>query len=98
MIGGSKPLVFGGTYPIDVPLEINLEETVGNSDRDVYSQTYDIDTPCLGFWKQTLASSSVDSQNAVVRRNKMVPKQRAILGSSPELKHRASTNDFNVCK
>lgn len=87
LIGGSKPLVFGGTYPIDVPLEINVEETVSNSDKDVYSQTYDIDTPCLGFWKQTLASSSVDSQNTVVRRNKTVSEQCPILGSSPELKH-----------
>jgi hypothetical protein len=36
LIGGSKPLVFGGTYPIDVPLEMNLDETVSNNDRDVY--------------------------------------------------------------
>jgi hypothetical protein len=86
LIGGSKPLVFGGTYPIDVPLEINLEETVSNNDGDIYSQTYNIDTPCLGFRKQTLASSSVDSQNTVLRRNKTVPDKCPILGSSLKLK------------
>lgn len=87
LIGGSKPLVFGGTYPIDVPLEMNLEETVSNNDRDVYSQTCNIDTPCLGFWKQTLASSSLDGQNTVLRRNKAVPDQCPILGSSPKLRY-----------
>jgi hypothetical protein len=92
MIGGSKPLVFGGTYPIDMPLERNVKETVGKSDKEVSSQTYDIDAPHLGFLEQTLASASMDSWNAVVRRNKIVSQQCTVLGSSAELKHSCSTD------
>lgn len=94
LIGGNRPLVFGGTYPIDVPLERNVEETVSNSDKGVSAQTFDIDAPCVGFFEHTLSSESVDSQNTVVRRNKTVSKQCTILGSSPELKHSASVSWF----
>lgn len=72
LIGGSKPIVFGGTYPIDMPLERNVEETVNKCDKHVSPQTFDIDAPCLGFVEQTLSSALVDSQNTVFRRNKTV--------------------------
>lgn len=84
VIGGSKPLVFGGTYPIDMPLERYMEETVDKSDKHVTPQTFNIDAPCLDFVEQTLPSASVDSQNAVHRRNKTVSQKYTILGSSPE--------------
>lgn len=92
LVGGSKPLVFGGTYPIDMPLEGNVKKTVGEIDEEVSLQTYDIDAPYLGFLEQTLASASVDSWNTVVRRNKIVSQQCTVLGSSAELKHSSSTD------
>jgi hypothetical protein len=84
LIGGSKPLVFGGTYPIDVPLERNIEETVNKSDKHVSPQTFDIDAPCLGFVEQTLSSALVDSQNTVLRRKKTVCQKCTAVSSSPE--------------
>lgn len=92
LIGGSKPLVFGGTYPIDMPFEGTVKKTVCESDKEVSLQTYDIDAPYLGFLEQTLASASVDSWNTVVRRNKIVSQQCTVLGSSADLKHSASTD------
>jgi hypothetical protein len=84
LIGGSKPLVFGGTYPIDVPLERYVEETVNKSDKHVSPQTFDIDSPCVGFVEQMLSSASVDSQNTVLRRNKTVSQKCTALSLSPE--------------
>lgn len=40
IIGGSKPLVFGGTYPIDMPLGRRLPMVSG------MPHTYEIDAPC----------------------------------------------------
>ncbi|PSN41428.1 hypothetical protein C0J52_22651 [Blattella germanica] len=61
LIGGSKPLVFGGTYPIDVPLDNNPEDTLKNRKEKISPQTFDIDAPYLdSHLEQMLARAASD--------------------------------------
>ena len=72
LIRGSKPLVFGGTYPIDVPMEGSAEELIRRVE-EVMPKTFDIDAPCID---SVTRASLIGLSSNVVRRNSRVSQQR----------------------